>query len=79
MGLLEPTPTPYDPVDWVKRPLAERARMVCEARAIQGYGTQPFGRSTLSYRIVDAKSGVIDKGDVEIARLRAAEPWKIAA
>ena len=29
---------PYDPLDWVKRPFPERARMVCEAWALQGYG-----------------------------------------
>ena len=39
MPLLRPTPPPYDPLDWVKRPLPERARMVCEAWALQGYGT----------------------------------------
>lgn len=39
MGLLSPTPPPYDALDWVKRPLAERGRMVCEAWAMQGYGT----------------------------------------
>ncbi|HEY8089578.1 MAG TPA: DUF3556 domain-containing protein [Polyangiaceae bacterium] len=41
MGLLDPTPPPYDALDWVKRPLAERGRMVCEAWAMQGYGTPP--------------------------------------
>ncbi len=41
MSLLDPTPTPYDPVAWARRPLAERGRMVCEAWAIQGYGTPP--------------------------------------
>jgi transmembrane protein DUF3556 len=39
MSLMRPAPVPYDPVDWVKRPFAERARMVCEAWALQGYGT----------------------------------------
>ena len=39
MGFLAPTPTPYDPLAWVKKPFAERARMVCEAWAMQGYGT----------------------------------------
>lgn len=39
MGLMRPTPVPYDALDWVKRPFAERARMVCEAWALQGYGT----------------------------------------
>ncbi len=39
MDLLRPTPPPYDPLEWVKKPFTERARMVCEAWAIQGYGT----------------------------------------
>jgi hypothetical protein len=39
MGLFAPTPPPYDPLDWAKRPFAERARMVCESWALQGYGT----------------------------------------
>ena len=42
MSLLRPTPPPYDPLAWVKRPFAERGRMVCEAWAMQGYGT-PVG------------------------------------
>jgi Transmembrane protein of unknown function (DUF3556) len=41
MGLLDPTPPPYDPLAWSARPFAERARMVCEAWAMQGYGTPP--------------------------------------
>ena len=41
MSLLQPTPAPYDPLDWVKKPFTERARMVCEAWALQGYGTPP--------------------------------------
>jgi hypothetical protein len=39
MGFLAPTPPPYDPIAWSKLPFAERARMVCEAWAMQGYGT----------------------------------------
>ncbi|HWO21725.1 MAG TPA: DUF3556 domain-containing protein [Kofleriaceae bacterium] len=39
MSLLRPISPPYDPLDWVKRPFAERARMVCQAWALQGYGT----------------------------------------
>jgi hypothetical protein len=42
MGLLRPTPVPYDPIEWAQRPFAARARMVCEAWAIDGYGT-PLG------------------------------------
>ena len=41
VSLLSPTPVPYDALDWVKKPFAERARMVCEAWALQGYGTPP--------------------------------------
>ncbi len=39
MGLLDPKPLPYDPLKWLKLPFPERARRVCEAWAIQGYGT----------------------------------------
>jgi len=39
VGLLQPTPTPYDPLAWVHAPLGERARMVCQAWALDGYGT----------------------------------------
>jgi Transmembrane protein of unknown function (DUF3556) len=35
-------PPPYDPIDWATRPFAERGRMVCEAWALEGYGT-PLG------------------------------------
>jgi hypothetical protein len=41
VGLLDPTPTPYDPLTWVKQPFAERGRMVCESWALQGYGAPP--------------------------------------
>ncbi|MFK7989254.1 MAG: DUF3556 domain-containing protein [Sandaracinaceae bacterium] len=39
MGLIDPSPLPYDPLEWLKRPLSERGRMVCEAWARDGYGT----------------------------------------
>jgi hypothetical protein len=42
VSLLAPAPPPYDPLDWIRRPFAERARMVCEAWAVQGYGTPPL-------------------------------------
>jgi hypothetical protein len=42
LSLLQPTPTPYDPLEWVRKPFTERARMVCEAWALQGYGTPVF-------------------------------------
>jgi hypothetical protein len=40
-GLLRPAPPPYDALSWRARPFGERARMVCEAWALQGYGTPP--------------------------------------
>ena len=39
MGLLDPTPPPYDPLEWERLPFFERARQACEAWALQGYGT----------------------------------------
>ncbi len=36
---LKPTPPPYDPLDWAKRPFPDKSRMVCNAWAMQGYGT----------------------------------------
>jgi hypothetical protein len=40
--LLKPVPPPYDPLEWARKPFAERSRMVCDAWAMQGYGT-PLG------------------------------------
>lgn len=51
MGLLDPTPPPYDPLDWVKRPFPERARMVCEAWAMQGYGTPPGVYAVYAFKV----------------------------
>ncbi|MDB4937068.1 MAG: putative rane protein [Labilithrix sp.] len=39
---LKPIPPPYDPLEWAKKPFAEKAAMVCNAWAMQGYGT-PLG------------------------------------
>jgi hypothetical protein len=36
---LKPTPPPYDPLEWAQQPFAEKARMVCSAWAMQGYGS----------------------------------------
>ena len=33
MGLLDPTPPPYDPIAWQQRPLDERGRRRAAARA----------------------------------------------
>jgi len=37
--------------------------------------SQPLGRSTLDYRIVDAKRGVMERGALDVARLREQQPW----
>jgi Transmembrane protein of unknown function (DUF3556) len=42
VGILDPTPPPYDPLEWIRKPFAERARMVCESWAMQGYGTPSY-------------------------------------
>jgi hypothetical protein len=42
VGFLHPTLPPYDPLEWVKKPLPERGRMVCLSWALQGYGS-PIG------------------------------------
>ncbi|MGH1345250.1 MAG: DUF3556 domain-containing protein [Nannocystales bacterium] len=39
MGLLSPTPTPYDPLEWEGLPLPEKLKWVCRAWVVQGYGT----------------------------------------
>jgi hypothetical protein len=39
MGMLDPIRPPYDPLDWAQRPFEDRARMACEAWAMQGNGT----------------------------------------
>jgi hypothetical protein len=39
MGLLDPTLPPYDALAWRELPFAERARLACQAWALQGYGT----------------------------------------
>ncbi len=42
MRFFHSTPPPYEPLEWATRPFAERGRMVCEAWALQGYGTPLF-------------------------------------
>lgn len=38
----KPILPPYDPLEWAKKPFAEKSRMVCCSWAMQGYGT-PLG------------------------------------
>jgi hypothetical protein len=40
--------------------------------------SQPLGRSTLEYRLHDAKTGPIEQGRVDVAELRALQPWDIS-
>ncbi len=51
MGLLDPQPPPYSPAEWLKKPLAERGRMVCEAWAMQGYGTPPAAYAAYALKV----------------------------
>ncbi len=37
--------------------------------------SQPLGRSTLHYRILDAKTGLLEKGFAEVRALRDRQPW----
>ena len=36
---------------------------------------QPLGRSTLAFRIHDAKTGLIEEGELDVATLRTRQPW----
>jgi hypothetical protein len=36
---------------------------------------QPFGKTTLGYRVHDAASGLIEAGELHVAELRARQPW----
>ncbi|RZO52805.1 MAG: hypothetical protein EVA89_30740 [Sandaracinaceae bacterium] len=52
--MLDPEPTPYDPLAWRRMPLEERGRLVCEAWAMQGYGAPlaiylAYGLKVLGY------------------------------
>ena len=54
MGLLDPTPPPYDALEWTRKPFPEKARLVCESWALQGYGSPPtvllvYGLKVLFY------------------------------
>jgi hypothetical protein len=37
--------------------------------------SQPLGRSTMHYRIADAKTGLLDQGDVDVRDLLTRPPW----
>ena len=38
-SLITPAPPPYDALEWEKAPFPERCRQVCQAWALQGYGS----------------------------------------
>jgi hypothetical protein len=46
-----------------------------ELRCIFGE-SQPLGRSTLEWRVVDAKSGTLAAGETSVERLLALQPWE---
>ncbi len=52
MGLLDPIAPPYDPLEWAKKPFPEKARMVCESWALQGYGAPLAGLLFYAVKIV---------------------------
>lgn len=41
--------------------------------------SQPLGGSTLAYRIVDAKTGPRDQGELDVSELRSRQPWESCA
>ena len=36
---------------------------------------QPVGRATMAWRIVDAASGVLERGEVNVKALEEVQPW----
>ncbi len=38
--------------------------------------SQPLGRATIDYRIVDANSGLLSQGQLQVSALRACQPWQ---
>jgi hypothetical protein len=39
---------------------------------------QPLGQRTMAYRIVDARSGLIERGELDVDVLRQRQPWAAA-
>jgi hypothetical protein len=40
---------------------------------------EPLGRPTLHYRILDAKTGLLEEGHADVRELRTLQPWGSAA
>jgi len=36
---------------------------------------QPLGRAMLNYRIHDARTGLLERGDIDVGELRERQPW----
>jgi hypothetical protein len=41
--------------------------------------SQPLGRAVLSWRIADAATGALGKGDIDVTTLVALQPWPASA
>jgi len=39
---------------------------------------QPLGRSTMAYRIHDAATGLVERGELDVAAMRERQPWAAA-
>jgi hypothetical protein len=37
--------------------------------------SQPLGRATLEYRILDARAGLLERGELDVRALRGRQPW----
>jgi Transmembrane protein of unknown function (DUF3556) len=69
MGLLDPLPPPYDALAWAREPFVEKARKVCRAWALQGYGTP-----LVAYALYAAK--VLIYIGIWWLTLRGRGPWE---
>ena len=50
--MLNPIPPPYDPLEWETKPWPEKARMVCAAWAMQGYGSPIGAYAFYAFKVV---------------------------
>lgn len=60
--------------------LAEALQAQCEFEPgelrIVCIESQPMHRQTLDYRLLDAATGVLDRGRIPLAQLRGLQPWE---
>ncbi|MGQ0506190.1 MAG: DUF3556 domain-containing protein [Myxococcaceae bacterium] len=52
LGFIKPTPPPYDPMSWAQLPFPEKSRQVCQAWALQGYGTPGFAYVVYALKVL---------------------------